>query len=148
MSLAQLSAGRQRHEVITPRSLQTHDCSFLAGSTDTTSLTKYTYLTSPPRRTSPKSQVSASTHNDTISLMLKVDSPLTAYALALRLYLFFPMIGQERCLSRCFFRTSHFVRSGVVSRSLRLCGSDNDARVCCCSTAAYVFPSRLTLTWD
>ena len=52
MSLAQLSAGRQRHEVITPRSLQTHDCSFLAGSTDTTSLTKYTYLTSPPRRTS------------------------------------------------------------------------------------------------
>lgn len=145
MSLAQLSAGRQRHEVITPRSSQTHGSSFLAGSTDTTSLTKYTYLTSPPRRTSPKSQVSASTHNDTISLMPKVDSP--SHRTCITCLIFFPMIGQERCLSRRFFRTSHFVRSGVVSRSLRLCGSDNDARVCCCSTATYVFPSLLTLTW-
>jgi hypothetical protein len=64
MSLARPPARRLRREVITPRSWPIRVSSCLAGSTDTTSLMTYTYSTSPRQRTSPKSQVSASTHND------------------------------------------------------------------------------------
>ena len=70
MSLARRSERRPHPGVIMPRCSPIRGSSFSAGSTDMTSLTTCTYSTSPPQRTSHKSQASASTHNDTYRLSL------------------------------------------------------------------------------
>jgi hypothetical protein len=68
MNLGQLWAAPLRHVDIMPLSSRIHGSSFLVVSTGTTFLMTCTCSTSQRQHISPKSQASASTHNDIISL--------------------------------------------------------------------------------
>jgi hypothetical protein len=105
------SARHLRCKVITLHAWPTHGSSRLAELTDTASLMTCIYSTSRPRRTSPKSQVSALMHNYKVPSLSRSKEGSQA-------------VHASPHISFIYFSFGHFPRSpGVMPQLLLCCGS-------------------------